>query len=276
MSNFNVNIGSDGVAVLSFESERADECIKYAISNDIKRISLLDRYHAKDMASFLPFSEFLEGLILNDKVDFSAIHCFKNLNYLGAPDNKRNTLDLVNFPKLETLACSITARLKGLEFCKKLKSLTISRYNKTANLATLPFLPSLEHLNIIMTDINNLGGVEKFTSMKHIEIFRAPSLHTIGALGLVPNLTEIALDTCKKIQDYDSLKKVRSLQKIILLNCGQIPSLAFVDDLHQLKFISFVETDVLDGDISHCEGLEYVGFDDKRHYNRKMRDFPTK
>ena len=50
-------------------------------------------------------------------------------------------------------------------------------------------------------------------------------------------------------------------------------SLAFVKELPHLEFISFWDTNVLDGNIKYCEGINYVGFDNKRHYTHKSEQF---
>lgn len=274
MSDFNVNVGADGVPVLSFESDRASECVKYALANDIKRLELVCNYSHNTLDPLFPLKESLEGLILNDRVDSSGLCQFTNIQYLGVPDNKKNVLDLTSFPRLKTLACSVTERLKGLDTCKHLESLTISYYNPDRkDLSELPFLPYLRDLSIFKTRIVTLDGVEHFPKLKSLEIYSAPALKTIWSLKLLPNLEEIVLETCKKVEDYETLAELGSLKKIVLTECREIPSLAFVREMRGLRFISFVNTTVVDGDISPCQGLVYVGFDDKKHYNRKMRDF---
>jgi hypothetical protein len=75
------------------------------------------------------------------------------------------------------------------------------------------------------------------------------------------------------LQDYGVLGEISSLKKIMLTNSGEIKSLSFINKLPNLKFISFVNTNVKDGDLSYCEGIEYVGFNNKKHYNYKSEDF---
>jgi hypothetical protein len=40
-----------------------------------------------------------------------------------------------------------------------------------------------------------------------------------------------------------------------------------------LEFISFVGTNILDGNLHWCKGIGYVGFENKRHYSHKFKDF---
>jgi hypothetical protein len=276
MEKFKVTEGISGRKKLIINSLYAKECCAFAIANNIKSVTLYPGYYTHpDLNPILPLKDFLEGLILNDKVDFSELCQFKKLTFLGALDNKKNVLDLACFPDLETLACNITERLKGLEACKKLKSLTVSYYNpESENLAELPGLASLEDLNIFKTRIKTLRGIEVFKNLKRLELYGAPRLETIESLGpLSNNLEEISFGTCKRVKDYETLGKVRSLKKILFTNSGEIKTLSFVKQLPDLEFISFVGTNVVDGDLSYCEGIGYVGFDDKRHYSHKMDDF---
>lgn len=170
---------------------------------------------------------------------------------------------------------AFSERLQGLEFCNNLKSLTVSNYKpKTKDLSTLPSLSNLEHLSLIKTNIATLQGVNNFNNLKRLEIFSASKLETIAALQvLLSSLEEIQVELCKKITDFETLGKVKSLKKIILSESGEIKSLAFVKDLPELEFISFWGTNVLDGNIKYCEGINYVGFDNKKHYTHKLEQF---
>ena len=47
--------------------------------------------------------------------------------------------------------------------------------------------------------------------------------------------------------------------------------ISFIRKMKNLKFFSFVKTNIKDGDITPCLGLEYAGFDDKRHYSHRMK-----
>ena len=44
----------------------------------------------------------------------------------------------------------------------------------------------------------------------------------------------------------------------------------------KLEFFSFVDTDVVDGDLTPCMRLDYAGTMNKRHYNIKAEDLPRK
>lgn len=274
---FKTRTNAIGVDVLLFDSSRAQECCEFAIKNNLKHVDLDDYQGFTDtnLDSIMPLKDFIEGLTLNEKVDFGELWHFKKLKKLGALDNRKNILDLECFPDLETLACNVTERLKGLETCSNLKSLTISYYKpKSKDLSGLPTLKSLKHLNLIKVDIAALLGIDRFQNLRVFRVYSSPKLDSIAPLQVLSgSLEEIEIDHCKKIKDYEVLGKVKSLKKIILADSGEMETIAFVKALPNLQFISFWNTNVLDGDLSHCEGINYVGFDNKRHYSHKVEQF---
>ncbi len=267
--------GMDGSITLLFDTKRSDECTKFVLENNIRIISLYPGiYESKDLSPLLEIKDFIEGLLLDDNVEYSKLSSFKNLKFLSIPDNKKDVIDLSNFPELETLACDFSFRLKGLENVNKLRSLTISKYkSKNKNLSGIPALPLLEHLNLVKPDINSLQGIEKFNKLKRLEIYGASKLDIIRDVSNLKLLEQISIEKSKNIQDYEVLKDLSNLKKLMLTESGYMKTLAFVKDLPQLEFISFWGTNVLDGNIKYCEGINYVGFDNKKHYTHKSEQF---
>ena len=64
------------------------------------------------------------------------------------------------------------------------------------------------------------------------------------------------------------------MKGLIISNCGDISSLDFIESMNNLKFLSFVDTNIIDGDLTPCLRLEYVGTIDKRHYNLRASELP--
>lgn len=271
--------GIDGSIKLLFDSNRANECCNFAIAKKIKTISMYPGiYTSKELAPILPLKDFIEGLILDEKVDYSELDLFKNLTYLSVPDNKKNIVDVSNFLQLEDLVCNISTRLIGLEKCINLRSLYINNYKQNyLDLENIPKLESLETIRLFITDIVSLRGIEKFRNLKKIEIYNAPKLESICELVSLSNtLEDVQFERCKKIQDFESLYNLTSIKRLLMLDSGEIKSLSFIKNLTNLEFLSFGGTNILDGNLSYCEGINYVGFDDKKHYSHKFEYFNKK
>lgn len=278
IDGFKFQKGIDGSRKLIIESSKLEACIKYILEGKAKAITIncFQGYELTDIDFLNKVSNVLEGLHLPEtKFNNQILNSLHNLRYLGFADNKKDVIDLSNFPNLKSLACDYSSRLKGLEFCEKLNDLTLTSYkSKSKNLSELPLFTDLQELLLFKTDITTLQGIERFRNLKKLEIFSDSKLETIAALQVLSNsLQEIQIEQCKRINDYETLGKVQSLKKIILSESGELKTLAFLKELPRLEFISFWGTNVLDGNIKYCEGINYVGFDDKKHYTHKSEQF---
>jgi hypothetical protein len=200
---------------------------------------------------------------------------FQNIKHLAGLDFVKEPLDLKWFKELESIAFTPSKFIVDLDACRKLKKLTLSSFNpKSHNLADLPTLGSLETFALVKSNIWSLEGISKFKTLKELNIYGASQFKSCVALGdLHKTLKVISFESCRKLCDLEMLGKVKSLEKLLLTNCGSIPNLAFIHELKGLKRFSFVGTNILDGDLTYCNGLVYVGFDEKKHYNRKIKDF---
>jgi hypothetical protein len=278
IDGFKFQKGTDGSSKLIIESSKLEACIKYILDSKAKVITIncFQGYDLSNIDFLNRVSNVLEGLHLPEtKFNNQIVNSLHNLKFLGFADNKKDVIDLSNFPKLESLACDYSPRLKGLEFCKNLNDLTLTGYkSKSKDLSELPIFTDLQELLLFKTGITTLQGIERFSNLKKLEMFSASKLETIATLQTLSNsLEEIQLVQCKKIIDFEVLGKIQSLKKIVLSESGEIKSLAFVKELTRLEFISFWGTNVLDGNIKYCEGINYVGFDNKKHYTHKSEQF---
>ena len=265
----------DGTVALLFDSERSNECAEFALKNNIQIISLYPGvYLSKKLSPLFEIKDFITGLLLNESVEYSTLSSFENLTFLSVPDNKKDIINLSDFLKLEILACDFSTRLKGLENATKLRSLIIGNYkSKNKNLLDFPALISLEYLDLIKPDINSLQGIEKLSKLKRLEIYGATKLEIIGDVSNLKLLEQISIEKSKNIKDYETLKDLINLKKVMLTESGEIKTLSFVKSLPHLEFVSFWGTNILDGNISYCEGINYVGFDNKKHYSHRSEQF---
>jgi hypothetical protein len=273
---FKLTLGTDGSKTLLFDTDRTVESCDYFIRTGLKRISIYPGiYKANDLKPLISLENHLEGILLDGKIDYSYLDKFKQLRFLSIQDNRKDIVDLNNFTQLETLCANISNRLIGLETCQNLKVLFANNYkSQTNDLLALPRIGTLEYLGLFQSTITDLRGIDNFMNLNRIHLYGLSKLLSIKELKKVSqNLLDLEFDKCKKITDYETLADLVNLHKIIISKSGQMKSLQFVKSLKKLKFISFWDTNVLDGNINYCKGIDYVGFDNKRHYNCKVEEF---
>jgi hypothetical protein len=186
-------------------------------------------------------------------------------------------LDFRKLPELKELRATWHSKWAGSIAASNLKTLAISKLPASfKDLETFSKMESLEQLEIVQCQIESLSGVEKIPSLRALSVSYAPQLRDISALDSAKALLEtVKLENCGKISSYEPLGQVKSLRKLVLTKCSPIPSLQIFSELEKLKFISFVNTIVLDGNMRLLlllPSLEYAGFLHRRGYNMKSED----
>ncbi len=127
-----------------------------------------------------------------------------------------------------------------------IRQLCISDYKpRRKNLYDLPVYQTLEHLAITQSALKSLDGIERFQKLSCLELNYMRSLTTIKGLGKT-NVKEVLFESCKKIEDWEQLGAVNTLQKLSIVSCGAIPTLSFREQLPYLKKIRCFKTDILD------------------------------
>jgi len=77
----------------------------------------------------------------------------------------------------------------------------------------------------------------------------------------------LVLDHCPGIADVEELAACPELKEFLYLKCRPLQSLSFLNLIKPLELFTFMETNVIDGDMRPLLRLKYSGFDNKRHYS---------
>lgn len=260
---------------LQIDSERLEKCLGFLVSSNIKHLYIgsLWGYKLYDLEFLKGIAGYVEGVTVDSSVDQNAVNLLHNLRYLNIY-NEKQPIDLSNFPKLETCTANFGKNLIGLESCKNLNELTLVGYRpKSKDFAEFPELKKLAKLKVLGGSLLNLSGIGNLP-LSEFSVFSLAKLTSISALtSLSKSLRKLQIESCRRVTDFDSLRSMRALEKLMISQCGSIPSIDFIKEISSLVFFSFSGTNILDGDLSPLEGLKYAGFDDKRHYSRKWKDF---
>ena len=184
-------------------------------------------------------------------------------------------LDLAQITSLEEFGAYPYKNIINLDQCLNLKKLSFTYYYpKSKNLEEISSLKNLKSLIIIKSNISSFKGLGDLKKLHKIDLSYLPNLYYIDELDKISgNLTILRLDGCKRIQNHKYIVNLRELQLLSFDSCGEITSIGFIRQMPKLKAFVFMNSNVLDGDISPCSGLDYVAFTNKRHYSHKLSDF---
>ena len=246
--------------------------------NNIKHIKIGGRVYKEKDISFLDcLKDYLEGLLIDaDGYRYDVINKLHNLKIIGAEDNGKDVIDFSNFPNLEDCReFYFNKRQINIDSCKKLKFLRALKYkSKSGDLSELPFIPSLEVLKLLYVNAISLKGIERFSYVKAISLYRAHKLESLDDLvSLSDVLEEIELEGKTKIFDYHALGKLRVVKRLFLNNVGDIKDLSFLETMPSLKHFAFMDSNVVDGDLSYCKKVNgWVAFTNKKHYSMTFEE----
>ena len=250
----------------------------YENNSSFETIDINDLYYKEKDISFLnDLKDYLEGLRIDARgYRYDVINKLHLLKILAVEDNKQDVVDFSNFPNLEECASfTFCKRLVNIESCKKLKSLTALKYKpKSGDFSELPFIPSLEVLKLLYLTPTSFKGIERFTHLKNILLYRAHKLESLDDLvSLADVLEEFELEGKTKIFDYQALGKLRVIKRLFLRNVGDIKDLSFLETMPSLNHFVFSRSNVVDGDLSYCKKVNgWVAFTDKKHYSMTMEE----
>jgi hypothetical protein len=98
---FNVGTMPNGEKILKIESARLDDCIKYLVEKKIKHIQVFyfTGYTHKDLDFLDDVGDLIEGVTIDESVDFSGLSRNRNLRELVIY-NERQAIDISIFPSL--------------------------------------------------------------------------------------------------------------------------------------------------------------------------------
>jgi len=270
---FHDGLLSDCIVV---EDNRIDEYVRYINDKGIKYLTLNDLYYSKHEIEFLEKCQNIEKININSPLiqDFSPLYHMKNLKILYS-EEPNGELNFSLLSELEELALSWNKKIKGLGECNNLKILRLWNYKpENGNLEEISNLNKVEELVLTQTQISSLKGCGTFHNLKTLELNYINRLEIIDEIEKNSgSLKSLSFVSCKKISNHNYVKCLRELEQLAFNCCGNILSIGFIKGLSKLRSFSIVNTNVVDGDLSSCLTLEYVGFMDRKHYSHKRTDF---
>jgi hypothetical protein len=263
------------------ESDRIDACMDYALQNHSGRIAIspLGGFRSPDLSFLARFPWVKHLTIMNSEmIDISAVSSLAQLRFLILSGRTKQLLDLANFPLLEELRIEWWRKLRFSDSMESLRVLSLSHYAPASgDLTGLPQIPQLDDLDLVQASNLTLSGIERFPEIRRLTVAYFPKLVDLSPLTAFADgvLEILEFGNCPKLAHHDQVRVIRSLRRLAFNKCGEIPSLSFLNELPALESFSFVNTNIIDGDLTPCLRLQFAGFFNKRHYSHRDSDFPA-
>ena len=209
-------------------------------------------------------------------LDISIIKCtkLKTLNVACFDSQDCEIISKINWLQCLSLVNCIDKKIE-LNWIYKIKGLKTLKLQKLA-IKKFEFkeLLNLKELIITQSDLITMDNIQNLNELEYLGIRYCPKLLDISAISKCTKSKKLQFESSKKIEDFNCLSNLINLKGLIISNCGNINSLEFINGMDNLKFLSFVDTNIENGDLTPCLRLKYVGTMDKRHYNLKSAELP--
>lgn len=205
-------------------------------------------------------------------LELNVLENIPQLEFLGI-DETKNTLHFDRLKNLKLLSISWHKNLFKNAELSNLASLSLWKYKSKANdLTDFPKFNLLQELELVQSTITSLNGISNFQKLNKIGLHYLSKLERLGPLNL-PALKTFRSDHCKKKIDHEQLGTCLNLEDLKLHRSGSIKSVQFIKNLRKLKSFRFMDTDILDGDLTPLLGLDDVYFTEKKHFSHKTNAF---
>lgn len=259
-----------------------EEHIHFVQKNEIKRVMVV-----AENIDFLRQCPSIEELrvypsLAAHNFDFSPLYDMPNLksiicNTMYGP--KENLVSHVDYSKFRSPLKEIIANdSKGHDNIHLVKNLTkITFGTKLPASKTLVGAfqgEELEELDICQSLITSLEGLGQAKKLRKLSLSYNRRLENISDLSAVKKtLTRLEIENCGRIKDFSVISQLHNLKSLKLLGSNVLPDLSFIKDLSNLRSFG-LSMNVEDGDLSMCFNIPYVVIRDRRHYSHKDEDLP--
>lgn len=268
----------NGKTFVFVETRRLEECVRALRTGNYygARFSRDHGYEADDL-DLLEQLPALRGVHVQDPIrDVSGLRHVRSIKRLTLGAIGLD-LDLSAFDTLEELRIGAWSPHYGnIGECRSLKTLYIHSYGPRRNdLSELSTLKQLESLELIGGTVNLLHGAESLPRLRTLILRYLPRLEDLTPVAGCGALRHLELDHCKKVRNFEPLTTIATLEILGVNGCGPLPNVEFVTRLRHLRRCGFVETDIVDGNLTHfleAPNLEYVGLLGRRHYSHNTEE----
>ena len=238
------------------------ESINKKIEN-IEKISILEHIRALDLNSYT-------------YEDLSHLSCLRKLEYLKIHGSADKEIPFSSLPLLWCIYLNYNKKnCKSIFQCKNLEYIFIDNYSGTTSNEFVSF-GEARRIGLMKSKLSEFNALQNMPHLEHIGIGYNSKMESISWLKDNKSLTSVAFQNCKKIKDWEILGSLTNMERLTIDSCGELPSIAFLLHLTNLKEIRMIgSTSVRDckvRDIMSIPHLKSFFIPVKKEYDITLQD----
>lgn len=269
----------NGSRFLILESRKLDECMRHFIAAGNYSGIWVNRVqgYTEDNLDFL--TRYAEVKIekieiqcpLKDDSSVEALYGVQGLKAITFGGSDHICLNFSRLKNLEFYRGPWHAK-GGIEQGENLNDIGLWGF-RPSNVESISGLSNLRHLMLVSPEITDLRGIASLINLSSLNIVMGKKLVTISGIeSRLDTLREVMFEKCKLVKDMEKVSLLQRLKILGLIDCGSLASLSFVNYMPSLEDLRFVNTDIIDGDMTPCLRLKNAGFLWKKHYSHRPEE----
>lgn len=251
--------------------DNANDILDFMNANNIFNIGIDGRQINLNKLESIDFRKTLFHITGEVKFIFSKLpsanifSLFPNVSYLDIKEaeiekNNKEIFDLCNLENLNKIRCNHDKRLHNFFNHPKIKDIEIFNFKERDYI-----FPQNYTIRNLIIEKSVPCKWDSLTNFKNLESLTLANISSITDLSWIKNLkqlTYIALDSCKNIQDLAcSLSKIHSLKEVFLERMGTIETLMPLKNLNLSKI--YIEGGrLIDKNLSFVKEIPTLSEDD--------------
>lgn len=231
--------------------------------HDIKNISILKELRGLNLNSYS----------YEDLADLSRL---RNLEYLKISGRINGDIPFSSLPLLWCIYLNYSKKnCKSIFECKNLEYIFIDNYTEISSKDFLTF-EKAKRIGLIKNKILEFNAIKNMPQLEHIGIGYNSRMESISWINNNNSLISVAFQNCKRIKDWREIGTLEKIEKLVIENCGELPSLGFLQHLSNLKEIRIIgSTSIKDGKIKELmrlPQLKYLFVPIRKEYDVTLQD----
>ncbi|MBB3698831.1 hypothetical protein KMW28_09370 [Flammeovirga yaeyamensis] len=184
-------------------------------------------------------------------------------------------VDFSSLKNIKNLFIKYTKNIIGLENLTMLERITI--HDATSQiLDDFISLKKLKRLELVRPKFENTKFLSKLKNLKCLFLYQVATKSQIDIKDITnskDSLIHLKLQLCRNIVGFDSIKDLKQLIRLQIIDSTPLPSANFVNELPKLTTLTVIRKSYFeDGNLDDLKKIEYVTIDNKKHYSLKKKD----